>query len=593
MLRLPLQIIGSHINLAVFIFLAAAALILRFWALGEISESVYATSLLPDERYYHDWAVAILNGKPPEKAFEYAPLPAYLMALIYKVLSVDINHIRTANVLINTLGCLVVYSITLLLVNQRWALAALGMAACCRELVFYSVVPLKTSLSFFLFALLVYLTLLSIRRYSHLLLIATGTVLGLSMTVRPNVLILLPLLPCVIIFLNRSSMDRKKRLLVLLLTGIGFAGALLPLAIHNYHYSNQLSLVPVQSGFLFYCTNTVDNPTPLYRPVQFASSLPEEQGIHFTIEASRRTGKVMDTRQASSYWRFQVVQEAIDHPLQYLKKFRDKSLMLFSASENGDHYHIGFMSNFIPYFKMLQIRYWHFLVIGYAAMIIGWRKSKEIQCLATILSAYLITLLLYSTGNRFTLPLLALLIPAAAWLCNHLCNLTAARQYHKFALPFIVTALIVSIGRFPVQGTGDLSMHYNNLAFLHNQNGDTKSASRYWQQSANLKQTYSDVAVLFLAGDVYRHSGHRSTIKTLLSIADTSIMAAAKYATLGDIYLHHGQGREALTAYQKSLTFNSGQVRVRRALLPLLDQIAPHKAREEYEALQTTLEYYQ
>lgn len=583
---------STSLHLSLLFLLIALSIVVRFWALGEVSESVYGSSLLPDERYYHDWAVAILNGKPPEKAFEYAPLPAYLMALTYKVLSVDINHIRTANVCINTLGCLVIYFITLLLVNRRWALAALGMAACCRELVFYSVVPLKTSLSFFLFALLTYLILLSIRHYSRLLLLATGFLLGLAMTVRPNVLILLPLLPLAIIFLNSSPLDKKKRLLIPLLTGIGFAGALLPLALHNYHYSKQVSLIPVQSGFLLYCTNTVDNPTPLYRPVQFASSLPEEQGIHFTIEASRRTQSTMDTRQASNYWRLQVVNEAIAHPLQYLKKFRDKTLMLFSASENGDHYHIGFMSSFISFLNILQLRYWHFLVVGYTAMIVGWKKSKEIQCLATIALAYLITMLLYSTGNRFTLPLLALLIPATAWMGHHCFNLITTRQYRRVIAAVLIATLIVFLGRIPVRGAGDLSMHFNNLAFLHNQRGDTETASRYWLQSANLKQTYSDVAVLFLAGHIYRQSGYRRAIEALFSISDKSFMAAAKYGTLGDIYLHHGQRLKALDAYRKSLGLNSGQIRIRHALITILDDTEPQKSQEEKKALHTTLKYY-
>lgn len=584
---------NSLLHFLLACLLTALAIGVRLWTLGEVSESVYGGFLLPDERYYHDWAVAILQGKPPEKAFEYAPLPAYLMALIYKVFSTDINHIRTANIIISTLGCLVVYCITVLLVNRRWALAAFAMAALCRELVFYSVVPLKTSLSFFLFALLVYLVLLSLRYDSRLIILLVGFLLGLAMTVRPNVLILLPLLPVAMVTLSTPPLDLKKLVLVPLLSGIGFAVALLPLVLHNYHYTKQVSLVPVQSGFLFYCTNTVDNPTPLYRPVQFASSLPEEQGIHFTIEASRRTERTLDSRQSSSYWRLQVLHEAIANPLEYFKKLQDKTLMLFSHTENGDHYHIGFMSGFIPFLKLLHLRYYHFFLIGFTALVIGWRKSKEIQCIASILFAYLMTLLLYSTGNRFTLPLLALLIPAAAWLGHHLWLQAVAKRHRGLFISLLVAALIGCISLFPVKGAGDLSMHLNNLAFFYNQKGDTEAASLYWQQSADLNQTYSDVALLFLAGQDYHQSGPHSAIERLLSIEDTSFMAAAKNSTLGDIYLHHGLQQEALAAYQKSLSLNSGQLRVRRQVIAALAQSDPQKAEEEKKALQATLSFYQ
>lgn len=581
---------ASHLLL--FCLLTALALALRFQTLDAVSETVYANFLLPDERYYHDWAVDLLNNNSPVKVFEYAPLPAYLMALVYKVVSIDINHIRIANILLNTLGCMTIYAITRLLTSRSWALVALAMAACTRELVFYSVVPLKTSLAFFLFALLAYLTLLSLHRFSRLLLIAIGILLGLSMAVRPNVLILLPLLPVVIIALQRRHLNGKMRFLVLLLTGVGFAGALLPLSLHNYLHSRQFSVLPVQSGFLFYCTNTIGNPTPLYRPVPFASSLPEEQGIHFIIEASRKSKTTMDAGQASSYWRRQVMHEALDNPLHYLKKIRDKTLMLVNASENGDHYHIGFMSNLIPKIKMLPFRYWYFLVLGYAAMIIGWNKSREIRCLASILVAYLTTLLLYSTGNRFTLPLLALLIPAAAWLGHHLYRLVSTASLGRLATIFLFPALLFCIGRLPVEGTGDLSKHFNNLAFIHNQKGDSEAAVRYWQQSADLKQTYSDVALLFLAGHHYRQQGPHRAIETLQTIPDASFMAAAKYATLGDIFLHHDQREQALEAYRRSLALNSGQRRVRQQRIAILGQRHPKEAQEEKLALQAIQRFY-
>jgi tetratricopeptide (TPR) repeat protein len=596
---------------------------LRFITLEELSETIYYTSLLPDEQYYHDWALSLLKGEKATQLFEYAPLPAYVMAMVYKVFSVDINLIRVLNIVLNMSGCLLIYLITRRLCGGWWALLSFGMAIFSRELIFYSVVPLKTSLAFFLFAFVVYLVLCICHKSSRKLLLILGIVLGLAMNVRPNILILLPVIFCVIFFLvphSRKTVtlfstpsrgyqteslltsrligggDRGSRMREKLMYSIfflfGFLLTALPPATHNYLMTKQFSLIPVQSGFLFYCANTINNPTSRYQPVSFASSHPKEQGIHFIIEASLREGRTLNAMEASRYWQRQVVEEAMGAPVQYLKKVWLKGLMLFNFAENGDHYDIGFMEKFVPILSYFQLQYWMFMVLGYAGIVVGCFRSKEIGILACLLGAYLVTLFLYSTGNRFTLPLLALLIPAGIWYSQFLITLLMEKKWRGLGLSSLVFVIFSFVGFLDLPYSKDLSNHYNSLAYFYNQKGDAERAVEYWQKSADSHQTYSDVALLFLTGHNYHLNGIAGALETLNRIPDTSFMAAAKYATLGDLHKHHGQFTQALGAYEKSLGINGAQRRVREEIINLMSKVKPERAEKERKQLQWVNSFY-
>jgi len=58
--------------------------------------------------------------------------------------------------------------------------------------------------------------------------------------------------------------------------------------IRNYMVAGSFQLTTSQMGFNLYLGNNPQNPTPYYRPVPFAITSPFQQGIQFTIEASRR-----------------------------------------------------------------------------------------------------------------------------------------------------------------------------------------------------------------------------------------------------------------------------------------------------------------
>ena len=64
------------------------AFIIRLFAFMSLKNSLYFDYMLFDERIYHNWALGLVNGSWHSKeVYEFAPVPAYFMAFLYKVIA--------------------------------------------------------------------------------------------------------------------------------------------------------------------------------------------------------------------------------------------------------------------------------------------------------------------------------------------------------------------------------------------------------------------------------------------------------------------------------------------------------------------------
>lgn len=570
------------------------ALLVRITALLALKKSIYFDFLLWDEQYYHDWAVRIADGTfRSSSVYEYAPLPAYMAALLYRLFSPDVLYVRLLNIFFDVLSCVVIYHIARQLMSRGWALIALLIAALTRELVFFSIVPLKTSLSILLFGLIVYFLLAALNRFSLWKVLLLGITLGLCLNVRPNVIILLPFLPLVLVIhlhaIKRSVIDYVT---VFIVYSLGFMVAVAPFVWRNYQVAGEPALTSSQSGFLLYACNNEHNNSPYYQPVGFASSHPTEQGIQFTIEASRRMGRPLDSRQAAGYWRGQVLEETLNDPGELVQRLGNKILALLSFAGMDDHYHIPFLQSVLPFLTFPFIPWWPVFTLGLVSLLTGLCYNDKVRALALVFCLYELTLIIYSPGMRFQAVLLTIAIPMAVTFIRQAWSMYGNRDIPGGGRLILPVLGFLVIGLLPLSSTHDLSLAYNTHALVLDRNGESAKAVEYWQQSSNLNQPFSAVANLFLAGKMYQQGGLKESLYFLRKIPDNSFMVAAKYATIGDLMQHHGRYRDALAAYQKSNDFNSGQRRVRREVIKVLRRFDSEAVENEAQALRSIETYY-
>ncbi len=264
----------------------------------------------------------IADGTQGELAvYDFAPLPAYMMALVYKLFSPEHLYIRIVNIIFGTLTCLMIYYTGKEIKNSMLGILSCLIAAIYKPFIFFSIVMQKTSLGLFLFAASLYLFLFllnnakTVNKLVCIKIILLGVVMGLLINVRSNCVVIIPLM-ALLLLLKQIRLHTSLKMIstCLLLFFLGFGLSVLPFSIRNYQVSGDFSITP-KGGFNLYIANNLQNPFPYYRPLPFATSQATEQATQFVIEASRRSDKKLTPKEASDFWTRVVIKTAMDRPM--------------------------------------------------------------------------------------------------------------------------------------------------------------------------------------------------------------------------------------------------------------------------------------
>jgi 4-amino-4-deoxy-L-arabinose transferase-like glycosyltransferase len=569
------------------------ALLLRVLALQNLEESVYWNFLIFDEKTYHTWATKIANGTTGSfYPYDFAPLPAYVMALVYKIFSPHTSYIRILNIVFGVSTCFLIYLIGKELANRITGLFACLIASIYKPFIFFSIVLLKTSMSLFLFASAIYLFVAILNKHSMAKVLFLGIVIGLMINVRPNCIVIVPLFALFILWnICRGRFSLKIFMLNVFLYIIGISMSMCPFIIRNYLISEEVSITSV-GGFNLYLANNLQNKDPYYRPVPFASPIPYLQAIQFTIEASRRTKKKLSPKEASSYWTKEVINIAFKQPKTLMRKILQKTLVFFNQFEAADNYHIGFVSNFVKFFRLPFLSLWVILPFGMAGMAINMLKSRKSLGLSSIFILYALTLILFFTNIRIRLPILIILIPFAVIGINNLFSYIKTKRFSKIVMYSAITIAFFIIEFLPVQSTDDMTSYYNTHAIILNSKGLKDEAITYWEKSSKMNRPYSAFANLSLAGKYFGKGNSQEALYYLDKIPDYSFAAAYKYELKGDIMMHQNQIQKAIEAYEQSLDINSGQINPRIKLVRIFQKLDKERASQEYKKYQYISSFY-
>ncbi len=576
------------------VFLLCLGLALRLVGLWALKNSIYFDYLLWDEKVYHVWAKKIASGTFSSSAvYEFSPLPAYVFAFIYRCFSADAFYIRLLNVFLGTLTCLLIYVLGKEIAGKRVGFFSCLVAVLYKPFIFYSIVPLKTALSVFLFSLFAYFLVLSLNRKRSGYLFILGIIAGLMLNVRGNFIVIIPLVVLLItINLWEKGFTPKPVFLSILLYAAGVLLAITPFLVRNYMVSGKMVVATSQAGFNLYIGNNLNNKVPYYRPVPFATPSPFKQGIQFTIEASRRSHTKLTADEASSYWTGEVIKTGIAQPVAFIFKLVQKTLVLFNQFEAGDHYHIGFISTFVPFFKYPFLGLGLILPLGMAGILLVLRQNNNAFALLAIFCFYGLTLVAFFCNTRYRLPMVIILIPyAVIGLKEFIAAIKNQKKQKIIAYSFLVI-LFAGIAHLPVKGTKDLSAYYNTHAIILNKKGNHREAVKYWIKSSEMNQSFSAFANLSLAGTQLRLGNIAKARYYLDRINDESFAVAMKHEMQGLIYEALGQFDKTIAEYRKALEINTGLRRVHKKLIRVYQRVDRQQAKNQIELLNYIETFY-
>jgi 4-amino-4-deoxy-L-arabinose transferase-like glycosyltransferase len=523
---------------------------------------------------------------------------AYITAGIYKVFSADLVYVRVLNIILGVAICWFIYLIGATLVDRQVGLMACLVAAFYKPLILYSIVPLKEALSTLCFAAVLYFFLSLIDEITqekmesgihppatnrHMLLkaVALGLAAGLLINVRPNALVIIPLLfalPLWYAFWDRLPIIRVGSALVVVLLGAVLIVS--PFMVRNYIVAGKLTLTTSQGGFNLYLGNNLSNPDPYFRPVSFATSSAFEQGTQFTIEASRRTGHKMTSEEASQYWTKETLREAAQQPGAFAWKLWQKVLVVVNRFEACDHYDIDFLSDFVKIFKLPFFSFWVIFPLAMAGLILGVVRDRKTRAGALILGVYALTLVAFFSNGRYRLPMVTLLIPLAVSGALFIIETIRHKQLKQAGIYVGIVLLFLILGNLPVRATDDKSAYYNTHALIMFANGKQNEAIYYWEQSSAMDKPFSAFANRALALLYFQRGDPKHAHEYLNRIKDTSFAAARKNELLGDILHDQHNLAGAAEFYEKSLRINIGQRDVILKLIDIYKKISPSRVKE-------------
>jgi tetratricopeptide (TPR) repeat protein len=474
--------------------------------------------------------------------------------------------------------------------DQRAGLLSALIAALYQPFIFYSIVPLKTSLAVFLFATCSYLFLISLRKPSLFYCFLLGVSSGFLINTRPNYLTVAPFFFLAIIWTTRCSIKEVFKFPLFFI--VGTVLAISPFIIRNYLSTGNVTFLVSEFGYNLYLGNNPNNPTPYFRPVPFAEPSPFVQGIQFQIEASRRAGKKLSSEESSDFWLHEVVHIALEEPASFAAKLAQKTLAVFNQFEAGDHYHIGFLSDYVRFFKWPFLTFCLIMPLGMAGMVTTVPGSGRLKALSVVFALYSLSLILTYTSTRIRLPLLTILIPFSALGVLQFISWYKERNLKRIFAYTIAVCLFATIQFVPLSGTGELSAYYNTHAILLESRGSSNEAVGYWEKSSEMNQTYSVFADVSLANKYYNQRDSEKALHYLERIPDDSFAASQKYALMGRLFDRERQYEKAIAAYEKSLQINSGDFNTQTKFSELLHRIDPERASVERQKVLHLFSFY-
>jgi 4-amino-4-deoxy-L-arabinose transferase-like glycosyltransferase len=495
------------------------------------------------------------------------------------------------NVLFGVLTCWCIFGIGRALAGRTAGLLATFLAAIYKPFVLFSVTILKESFGLWLFASVTWLFLAELEEPSRWRGPVLGVMAGLLLNVRQNAVVaLVVIVPVLVIKAAKRRRAMQPALATALGISVGFLLATAPFMVANYRGTGWPSPAPL-GGFDLYIGNHLDGATPYYNPVPFAGTNPDQQGIQFTIEASRRVGRKLTLGEASAYWANEVLRSARLEPGAFAWRLGWKLLAIFNRAEESDNQALEFMGAFVGFFRLPLLAFWLVMPLGVGWLIAAARRNPKATALGGIFLLYTATMVAVFSNMRIRAPLVLLAMPCAAAAVLGLLKLGSRIRTSRGALVLAAGAIAV-VEFLPLRGTGDLTAHYNTHAVALSAHGRSGEASLFWQKSIEMKGVFSPYAGIALAYQSLARGDSVAARGWLDKVPDQGFAAATKLSALGDVLLAQGRPAEAAAAYEHSLSINWGQVDVRRKLIRVYGVINPAKAEAARAAAADVREFY-
>lgn len=402
------------------------ALLLRLLYLCENSGSPYFHYPVLDEVYLDNLGVQIARGDAPRNEVYFrAPLYPMFMGAVY---SLSIEHrfflIRLVQHLLGALTCVLIMLIAEGVFGRRTGLVAGLVAACYGPLIFYEGEILIVTVFTFLTALALGLLVWSSLRGSLLLSVAGGTVLGLAVITRPNILPFVPAVFCWSLFLPgaRGWLRRAGAAFLIVAPVAVLVGCT---AVRNYIVADDFVLISSQGGVNFDWGNRFGRdqdpnlaglPPPTVTTYQPIDEYRDTVQSHSGVDVGHVARISLSASQISDFWYRTAWERIRGNKGQWLKLMGRKTALFWNDCEAKNSKNYYFCKRYSRLLRVLPLSYGMLAVFalhGFVLTVLK-RPSHAVVLLLVFVPVFMLSIVMFFVCARLRLPVVVGLIPLAA-----------------------------------------------------------------------------------------------------------------------------------------------------------------------------------
>lgn len=435
-------------GIAVFV----AALSVRLGYLADMGSSpFYQIAYLKgaDQYRFFEWALQIAGGDLVGKGvFNQSPLYAYFLALIFKLCGS--GHLlipRLVQVVIGSGTALLAFALGRRLCGNAAGVVAGLFAAFYGPLILYDGAFLRTGPLAFLNILLVVLMVSGQARPGLLRGLGAGAVLGLGVLGKPNILIMMVVMPWWLLVAARNG---GRMAAVRLATGTlaGFLVLMSPLMIRNHEAGAPLLSMTIRGPLEFVSGNHPKGPPSTWQP---------SQDVQEVVDAA-------DGRLSLAV--IEVLKLYRDRPADLLIRQARKSWAFLNGYEAPNNVNYYVEKRYVGFFNKPWITWPILLGPALVGMYSIRRRRKEALALYSYVVLYGIATVAFYVLSRFRVPVVPALCVFAGCGLAGMGTLVGRRRFKPLAVQAAIVAAVV-VAVWPRVPDPIQPSDYHNLVRFH------------------------------------------------------------------------------------------------------------------------------
>ncbi len=518
------------------IFVFAIALLVRLIYIYQLNHTYFFKPFKGgfDDYVFDNWAQEILKGNwlGDRDIYIYRmPLYAYFLSFIYFIFGHSYWAVYILQAVIGAITCVLIYFIGKPLFSRSVGLIASLMAALYSSFVFYTGMLVGETLGLFLICL-AFIFLLAFQKTQKLYhLFLGGLTLGLSMLLRANILILLPL-----VFLWLYMLLKKRSITFKILSVsifiLAIAIAILPIILRNYIIEKDLVPIAASGGLNVYIGNAY-GADGRFRAVEKIGTNLEDMLKNSVKIAEADVGKKLKPSAISNYWLKETLRSINSHGITYIFPLVIKKFVMFwNSYELPDIWDYYFFKLYIPVLNFPLFSFFIIAPLAFIGLYLSWPRRLEISLIYIFIFGYIASLLIIFITSRYKSQIVPLLILLAAYSIVQLKGLIAENK-SKIGICAVILVLGIIFSNLPIQKI-DFETSFNSLGILLKRAGRTEEAIATYKKAIEMAPAYP--TPYYNLGLLYRDNGQVDLAKfyftKALEIAPDFIEAKQKLEEL-------------------------------------------------------------